>query len=290
MRQGASVPGAVQKAPHSGRYRFPMLGLGKAAVAAAAAAVMLGVCAPARAQLIPDQTVQIQLLQISGPSLADVLFGGRHDDSRHETRPPVARYVAEEGDSFVLDLSGDTPMLKFEDSPEVWALQSQPAARGDVIYKNDIGEPMLRATRLGGLTLFTPERPGGAAAALEGQAPPLRPVAMMSPGQLLQRLAQASLRASRAAQRLVPFDAPDVTAGAEAVYADAALVAADAIGQLARRADAHVTLARFGKVMVTQGRKPSVALQEHALHVTVAPKMGIAGRPSSEKIIRAVAR
>nr|QQZ52104.1 DUF4908 domain-containing protein [Phenylobacterium glaciei] len=46
------------------------------------------------------------------------------------------------------------------------------APRGDIIYKNDLGEPVLRATRLGGLTLFTPDRPGGTAAALAGAVRP----------------------------------------------------------------------------------------------------------------------
>ena len=43
-------------------------------------------------------------------------------------------------------------------------LQPQPAPRGDVIYKNDLGEPVLRATRLGGVTVFTDHGPAGSAA------------------------------------------------------------------------------------------------------------------------------
>ena len=115
--------------------------------------------------------------------------------------PPVARYVSETGDVFILDRSQPKPLLKFEHSPEVWVLLPQPGPRGDVIYKNDLGEPVLRATRLGGVTVFTDARPSGAAAALAGGGSSLK-LAPLGPQALLERLAQASARASRAARRL----------------------------------------------------------------------------------------
>ena len=58
--------------------------------------------------------------------------------------------------------------------PEVWALSRSRGPRGDIIYKNDISEPMLRATKLGGMTVFTPKHPDGAAAALVGSAMPVK--------------------------------------------------------------------------------------------------------------------
>ena len=36
--------------------------------------------------------------------------------------PPLARYVSEQGRVFILDRTQPVPMLKFQDSPEVWAL------------------------------------------------------------------------------------------------------------------------------------------------------------------------
>ena len=104
----------------------------------------------------------------AGPqTLREGLFGDRPAPGR-QASPPVARYVSEDGDGFVLDRSQPRVYMKFDDSPEIWALRPHPAPRGDVIYKNDLGEPMLRATRLGGLTLFTADRPGGSPAALTG--------------------------------------------------------------------------------------------------------------------------
>ena len=103
-------------------------------------------------------------------ALGDVLFGEREPDDRHAAPPPVARYVSDEGESFVLDRTSPTPLLKFEESQEVFVLRPSPAARGDIIYRDDLGEPVLRATKLGGLTLFYRGRPGGAPAAFAGQA------------------------------------------------------------------------------------------------------------------------
>ena len=66
---------------------------------------------------------------------------------------------------FVFDMSVQgRPLIKFDDSGEVWALTPTAGPRGDTIYKNDMGEPMLRSTRLGGLTVFTQDRPMGLAA------------------------------------------------------------------------------------------------------------------------------
>ena len=109
---------------------------------------------------------------LAGPlgSLGESLFGRHAKDGRDFAAPPIARYISEDGDVFVLDRTGTKPLLKFESSYEVWALSAQQAPRGDTIYKNDLGEPVLRATRLGGITIFTDHRPDGEAAALAGPA------------------------------------------------------------------------------------------------------------------------
>lgn len=234
------------------------------------------------------------LVGVAGPAqagAADILREGLF--GLHPTTPdraptlPIARYVSQEGDTFVLDRSQPRPLLKFDDSPEVWALRPQLAPRGDVLYLNDLGEPVLRATRLGGLTLFTEERPGGSAAALAGGGPPLR-LPQMGPQQLLERLAQASAKASHAARRLIPFDA-DASPASFSLMADAATIAAEAVARLARRPDAKIALGRFSKVRLVEGRKASADLQQGVMQITIAPSEGLAGRPSSDRIISAVA-
>ena len=223
-------------------------------------------------------------------SLGDVIFGGGPQDDRGAPPPLVARYVSDEGESFVLDRSSSTPLLKFEESQEVLVLSPSPAARGDVIYRNDVGQPVLRATKLGGLTLFFHGRPGGAPVALAGQAPGLR-LPAISPSVLLQKLGQASIRASRAARHLIVFDAQfgaqELTPEAAAVFGDAASVAADAVVGIARQADGPGLLRRFGRILFQPGPKSGAKVSRGVMSLTVNPNQGLAGRPSSARIVQA---
>jgi hypothetical protein len=220
--------------------------------------------------------------QESGSVLRDALFGASPNASRRVPAPIVARYIAETGDQFVLDRTTSRPLLRFADSTEVWALQAQAGPRGDVIYKNDLGQPVLRATKVGGLTLFTRDRPEGAAAALAGQSSPIR-LSPTGPNALLQKLAQASAKASRAAQRLIPVGA-DATPQSAAIIADTALLAAEAMVRMSRHPNGKVALGRIEKIFVAQGKRPDASVSKGVLIVTVRPDMGIAGRPSSERI------
>ena len=222
----------------------------------------------------------------AGPfNLGDVLFG------RHAKPPPVGRYRDDDdGDpAFILDRSSSVVLIRYDDSPEIWVLTPHPAPNGDTIYKNDVGEIVLRVTRLGGMTLFTITHPEGAAVASIGEAAPLRPMAILSPAALLQRLAQSSARASHAMQRLVVFEARDPTPQSASLIADAASVTAEAVVRIARSADGKRILAKLGKVLLAPGRAASVALANGVLQVIVAPKPGseladIEGRPSSRNV------
>jgi len=219
----------------------------------------------------------------AGPSrLGDLLRGGRHKNQQVEQpAPPVAIYAPDSGEAFIFDRAASPPLMRFESSPEIWVLQPEPGPRGDTIYRNDLGEPMLRATRLGGLTLFTVESPGGMAVALQGEAPPIRPPAVMSPTALFQRLAQASAHASHAMQRLVEFDAPDVTPDSANLVADAAMVTAEAIVALDKKTREGLKLNR---VVFLVGHAPAAKYLDGVLQVTVTPTRGVAGRPSSRRI------
>ncbi len=253
-----------------------MRGLRSASVAlASGAAVLMGV-----------QTAH------AGPfNLGDELFNGHTLPWQHAKPPPVGLYRDEQdGDPpFVLDRSSTMVLLRFADTQEIWVLTPQPAPRGDTLYKNDVGEPVLRVTRLGGLTLFTDAHPDGSAAALVGDAPPLHAIVVTSQAALLQRLAQSSARASHTAQRLIVFEAQDPTPQSASLLAEAGSVTAEAVIRVARRADGRRELARLAKVLLTSGRKASVALVNGVLQVVVTPRPGnplsdIAGCPSSRRV------
>jgi hypothetical protein len=229
--------------------------------------------------------------QQSRLSLRDSLFGGRHgSEQRRPAAPPVARYVSETGAAFVLDRAAPQPLLKFENSSEIWVLSSQPAPRGDTIYKNEMGDLVLRATKLGGMTLFTAERPDGDAAALMGKASSIQLPTVLSLSAFVQRVVQASSRASRAAQHRVLFETvEDATPATTVLVADTATVTAEAFEKMARNGD-RALLARVGRVLLAEGHKPGATLKGGDLIVTYAPDKGLAGRPSSKRIIKVVNR
>lgn len=240
-----------------------------ASLGGALAVAVLGCCAPACA----------------APMLQNVLPFG---DNRGAPAPPVARFTAMQGQAFVFDRQVAAPdaLLKFDDDPEVWVLQPTPAPRGDTIYRNDVGETVLRITRLGGVTLFTEQEPEGMPAAMLGDADDLLPPPTIPPGALLQRAIQAAFRASRAAQHPITFDAPAVTLQSTPLFSDAFTIAADAIFHLGRRPDAKAFLAKLDKVTFVAGAKPDVSVSGAVMTVTVTPAKGFAGRPSSDRIIR----
>ncbi len=219
----------------------------------------------------------------------DVFTRTEPQDDRSQPAPTVARYVSDEGESFVLDRSSSTPLLKFQESQEVLVLSPSQAARGDTIYRDDIGEPVLRVTKLGGLIVFTRDRPGGAPAAPQGQAQALR-LQAISAAVLGQKLLQASFKATHYARRLIVFDAQEVTSGSEAVFADAAAIAAEAVGRMAKRRDAQAVLNRFGRVLFTPGASSTASINNGVMHITLDPGLGLAGRPSSSRIVAAAVR
>ncbi|HYF22478.1 MAG TPA: DUF4908 domain-containing protein [Caulobacteraceae bacterium] len=224
-------------------------------------------------------------------SLREALVGSRAQDGRdHKHTPPVARYVSETGANFVFDRSGRAALLKFERSQEIWALHPSPGPNGDVIYKNDLGQPVVRFTRLGGLTVFTRERPTGVPASLAGEAVAFK-APQMSPQALVQTMARSSARASKSAKRLIPFHAPSVSQGAEFLFADAAMVAAEAVARLAATANGRDLVTAVKQVRLIPGRKSDARLlKDGTLEVVVAPQNGLAGRPSSGKLVRTIAQ
>lgn len=211
------------------------------------------------------------------------LFGSR---GRPEVAPSVARYVAVDEREFVLDRSGPTPLLRFEGSSEVWALQPAPGPRGDVIYRDDLGRQVVRASRMGGLTVFTADRPAGLPAALAGQAMSIRPAAI-SPAALFRHFAQQSRRVYQGTRRKLSFETvQDATPESATLLADAATVTAEAITRFSSRKGERGRMAGLRSVRFATGRRPAAGVSGTALEITIAPEQGLAGRPSSERIVR----
>jgi len=202
--------------------------------------------------------------------------------------PVVGRYQTDEGGEFVLDRSAARPLLKFGDNPEIWVLQPAPGPRGDTIFRNDLGEEMLRATRMGGMTVFTETRPDGSAAAFDGASAPLRITPTLSFEALESRLFQDMVRTSRVTQHQIGFAAgKDPNPNASALMADTAMVVSQALIDMAGRSENKGIVTRIMDVMIVVGPRPAVSLYKGVLTVTITPSQGVAGRPSSRWIERA---
>lgn len=223
-----------------------------------------------------------------GLSLGDLLH---RPQPRDVTTPSVARFLDESGRTFTFARETGLPILKYDDDPEIWVLRPTPGPRGDVIYKNDVGQPVLRATWLGGWTVFTPDRPGGMAAALIGQASPPHLPVMLGPQALWQLMTQASARVSRVAQHLVWFDAQEVTPSSESVFAEAVVVTVEAFERVGDKGKGGPKrIARFAGVRFTAGKDPDAVASGKTMEIVVAPQLGPAGHPSSERIAAVLSR
>lgn len=209
---------------------------------------------------------------------------------RPEIAPTVARYVAADDRAFVLDRTGGAALLKFEDSAEVWVLRPAPGPGGDVIYRDDLGRQMIRASsKLGGLTVFPIDRPAGLPAALAGHGVSLRPAAI-SPNALFHHFARQGFRVFKETRRRLVFETvEDATPGTSTLLADAATVAAEALTRFKSRKGERGRTNGLRTVQFSTGARAGAVVTGPSLVITVAPNQGLAGRPSSERIVRTLA-
>jgi len=200
-------------------------------------------------------------------------------------QPQTGRYVAESGENFVFDLSGPRPLFRFQSRNETWALTARPAPRGDIIYRNDAGDQILRVTPDGGMTLYSVRAPNGSPASMVGPAPALeRP--LLGPIQLSNLMVQRSFLMSRALGRMISVQLDGEQD--EGLCTDALMVATDAVLRMAASPALRAQLNGLHTVTITEGRTSAVTYNNGELRVTVHPNQGATGRPSSARIIQAV--
>ena len=221
-------------------------------------------------------------------SLREAMFGKKGPDARAQSLPAVGHFVSEDGESFVFDQTHSAALIRFDGDDETWVLTPTPGPKGDIIYKNDVGEPVLKASRWGGLTLFTDDRPMGDPASVNGKAEAFIP-GHMSPTALFQTLVRASRRVTLAVGRNFGFDAPDVTPGADYIYADAAQVTADALSHIANQPRGRRALDPVHGVQFVEGRPPSATLSNGVLILELDIERGLwGGHVSSKRITNVV--
>ena len=202
------------------------------------------------------------------------------------TLPPVGRYVADSGEGFILDRSGRHPLLRFDRRDETWVLRPSAAPRGDVIYRNDAGDQVLRVTPSGGMTVYTPRAPGGSPASFAGSGPSLTPP-ILGPHLLFRLMAQRSHMVSQAVGgRLVEVNMN--VDQSESLCVEAMIVATEAVIRIARSPTARQYINDLRSITIVEGSRAGVTYSRGRLTVTVDPGEGMAGRPSSARVIRAI--
>lgn len=201
--------------------------------------------------------------------------------------PSTARYVSEGGEAFVLDRSGSQPLLRFERRAETWVLRPSAAPRGDIIYRTESGAQVLRVTPDGGMTLYTTQSPGGSPVSMVGTAQNLTPPAL-GPVQLFNLMARHAALVSRALGRLVVINV-DTGPESEALTVEALNIVTDAVVRMAGSETSRTRLDRLRRISISEGERASAIYADGELRIVVAPDEGAAGRPSSARVIRALA-
>jgi hypothetical protein len=199
--------------------------------------------------------------------------------------PRSGLYASGSGDRFILDLSGSRPLVRFEHRDETWILRPTPAPRGDVIYRNDAGDQILRVTPDGGMTVFTPRAPGGSPASFEEAAPSLATPAL-GPVQLYQLMMRRSALLSQSMGRLIEINI-DTGPQGESLTVEALILSTDAVLRIARSPTARASLDQLRRITIVEGPRSSVSYRRGELRIVVAPGQGVAGRPSSARVVRA---
>ncbi|GAA0617319.1 DUF4908 domain-containing protein [Brevundimonas kwangchunensis] len=199
--------------------------------------------------------------------------------------PAAGRYVSDSGEGFTLDRSGQRPLLRFDRRDETWVLRPTAAPRGDIIYRNDAGQQILRVTPGGGMTVYTTRTPGGSPVSFAGEGENLAPPTL-GPAQLFQLMTRRSAMLSSALGRLIEINI-DTGQDAEGLTVEALILSTDAVLRIARSPTSRSTLTQLRRIVIVEGSRPSVAYSRGDLRIVVAPDQGVAGRPSSARVIRA---
>lgn len=214
--------------------------------------------------------------------------------SLSEMPQPIPRdgtYSAGDKTEFVLDHLGDQVRLRFSGSDEVFYLSSEAAPLGARVLKYDTGDPALRVAGWGGVTLYTPEAKTGVPAEYSDVIHNVDPPPV--PAQDVKRFAAGLAHQLNAGGDLIIGFAADWNALPQSteirqLVCDAMRDTTYALEQVATGARRNAIADRVHVVHIIEGDHVFALLRGGVLTVMVAPKLGVAGRPSSLAIAHAL--
>jgi hypothetical protein len=135
------------------------------------------------------------------------------------------------------------------------------------------------------MTIYTPRAPGGSPASCSGSGPSLTPPTL-GPLLLFRLMAQRSALVSQAVGRLVEVNLDGDQS--ESLCVEAMVVTTEAVIRIARSPTARQYIADLRSITIVEGGRAGVTYSRGRLTVTVNPNEGLAGRPSSARVIRAI--
>ncbi|MFZ1989472.1 MAG: DUF4908 domain-containing protein [Alphaproteobacteria bacterium] len=188
---------------------------------------------------------------------------------------------------FVLDLSGETPRQRFDNSPEILLLRPVAAARGDTIYRRSDGKIIIRSTPYGALTLYLADTPGGLPVLRDSTAPALLPrnrsaeeVALLGPS--FERHLETDTRLAIHIESPPPNQLTTQTA--LNTLGDAIENAHIAVDRVALAMGASDIAATLTTIRFAIAEKRGVDFGTKTLTVRFVPNLQLAGRPTSYEI------
>lgn len=173
---------------------------------------------------------------------------------------------------------------------EIHALTASRVSRGDVIWRNNEGQTLLRVAAYGGVTVLWPgDARAHAASKSFGEDPPLiLDFATVETARARAQIATALISAKVAAP--IVFDIGDPgpdSAGGASVLADAVVRAADGVARVAEDpTGARVIAARIRQVRFRPMTGPSLGMDKDALTIGYNPSGDVDARPSSARVAR----
>lgn len=202
-------------------------------------------------------------------------------DPRTQWKAPVLRFETMDGrPAFVLDRSGPKPLFRYAWGGEVLVLREVHTTRGDILYKNDQGEVVLRRHRVGDATLFPQGRSRGIAAWATGAANSIAPQPV-GVDTLRADLADTANHLARLLNQDMTISASGATSETAWIYDQAAQNFLASVRRVVRLAKPGPPLTQIHKISIVQGPIADSHLQNNKLTLYVDPAQGYAGRMSS---------
>lgn len=207
-------------------------------------------------------------------------------DQRTQWKAPILRFETMDGrPAFVLDRSGPRPLFRYSWGGEVLVLREVHTTRGDLLYKNDQGDVVLRRHRVGDATLFPQGRSRGVAAWASGPALAIQPQPVNT--EILRRdLADIAGQLAVLLNQNMTISASGASPETAWIYDEAAANFLASVRRMVRIAKPGPPLTRIRQIDIVQGENPESNLQETIFTLSVNPALGFSGRMSSLEIER----